>query len=253
MRSLQLALGQSGSVGTVGTKVPLDGHLWHVIEALAFLVMSLGGIWVSEVVQNRRKAAEGEYGRFEWSSLHSYAGAPAVGGLAPSGSVRPTSEGARSRMALLPLVGLGSIAAASVHYVVMPHHFEEGTIYGCFFAVTATLQVIYGLLTLARPSRPLIAVGLVGNMAVIILWLITRTNGIPLGPAAGSTETVGGLDVLATMFETIIVLGSVALLWRWRESTGAALRPSRWVWQIWLFIVAAPLAIAMTAVVQPPS
>ncbi len=115
---------------------------------------------------------------------------------------------------MLPLVGLGSLAAASVHYVVMPHHFEEGTIYGCFFAVAATLQVVFGLLTLARPSRPLIAAGLVGNVAVIILWLITRTVGIPLGPAAGSTEAVGGLDVLATMFEIIIVLGSVSLLSR---------------------------------------
>jgi hypothetical protein len=251
---MTLALGRSGALGAAGTRAPLGGHVWHVVEAFAFLAMSLGGVWVSEVVQSRRKAAAGELGRLEGSSFNAYVGGAAAGARAPSGLVGATSEGTTQlQIALLLLVGLGSIAAASVHYVVMPRHFEEGAVYGCFFAVAATLQLIFGLLTLARPSRPLIAVGLVGNMVVIILWLMTRTVGIPLGPAAGSTEAVRGLDILATMFETIIVLGSVALLWRWREPTRASLRPSTWAWQIWIFIAAAAVGIALTTVVQPPS
>jgi hypothetical protein len=253
VRLLHIALDRGGVLGAAETKAPLGGHLWHVIEALAFMVMSLGGIGVSEVVQNRRKAAAGDFGRLQGSFRNAYGAAAAVGGPSTWGLAGPTSKGTTSRTALLPIVGLGSLAAASVHYVVMPRHFAEATIYGCFFMVAATVQVIFGLLTLARPSRPLIAVGLAGNMAVIVLWLITRTVGIPLGPSVGSTEAVGGLDILATIFETIIVVASLTLLWRWREPAPTSLRPSTWAWQIWIFIVAAPLAIAITTVVQPPS
>ena len=176
--------------------IPLGGHLWYVVTAFAFIVISLGGVWLSEVWQRRRKVAGvAGHGPMPW--LASPVGGSAVAASDFVGSVEPGSRGGVSqRSVLLPLVGLGSVAAASVHFVVMPQHFKEATIYGAFFATAATLQVAFALLVLARPSRPLIAVGFVGNLSVIILWLITRTVAIPLGPAAGSTEAVGGLDIL---------------------------------------------------------
>ena len=48
-------------------------------------------------------------------------------------------------------------------------------------------------------------------MAVAILWLVTRTTGIPLlGPHAGEVEGVGALDLACTLAE----LGVVATLGR---------------------------------------
>jgi hypothetical protein len=79
------------------------------------------------------------------------------------------------------------MAAAAVHFVVMPGHFEAAIVYGTFFAVTATVHLLYSVWLLIRPSRPLLMAGAVGNAAVTLLWLLTRTVGIPFGPGAGTT------------------------------------------------------------------
>jgi hypothetical protein len=152
---------------------------------------------------------------------------------------------------LLPLVGLASAAAASVHLVVMPTHFHEAVLYGTFFALAAALQLGFAALTLARPSRALFVVGLLGNLSVVILWLMTRVVAIPLGPAAGTTESFGGLDVLATTFEVAIVAGSIALLRR--PSQHPALRPSTWSRVVWALVALAPVAIVATTWIAPPS
>jgi hypothetical protein len=62
VRSPQLGLVSLAAVTGAGSHVPLDGHLWHVIEALGFLVVTLGGIWVSEVVKRRRRAGSDRAG-----------------------------------------------------------------------------------------------------------------------------------------------------------------------------------------------
>jgi hypothetical protein len=227
---------------------PLGGHLWHVVEASVFLVGSLGGIWFSEVVHRRRSAAGPR-----WYASPSAAGAGGSTIAIHAGFPAVTREPRDMwRSALLPLVGIGTAAAASVHFVVMPHHFEEGTIYGVFFAATATLQVAFALLVLMRPSRPLLAVGLFANFAVVVLWLFTRTVGIPLGPDAGGTEAVGGLDILATAFELTVVGASAMLLWR-KAPFRAALHPSGWAPGIWVFLVGAVGAVVSTTLVWPPS
>ncbi|HXW34393.1 MAG TPA: hypothetical protein VEJ87_07420 [Acidimicrobiales bacterium] len=48
-------LGSLSALAASGSHVPLGGHLWHALAALGFLVVTLGGIWVSEVVQRRRR------------------------------------------------------------------------------------------------------------------------------------------------------------------------------------------------------
>ncbi|HVS69015.1 MAG TPA: hypothetical protein VHE56_10715 [Mycobacteriales bacterium] len=154
------------------------------------------------------------------------------------------------RGAALPLVGLGSAAAACVHFVVMPEHFREATIYGLFFAIAATMQLGFAVLTLARPSRSLVRAGLAGNASVVLLWLCTRTLAIPLGPAAGTTEAVSGLDVLATSFELVIVAAAITTLRRGNPIP--SLRPSTWSPSVWAFLVVAATAIPITTMTWPP-
>jgi hypothetical protein len=46
----------------------------------------------------------------------------------------------------------------------------------------------------------------------VILWLVTRTLGIPLlGPHAGDVEEVGALDLFCTLAEVCVVFGLGAL------------------------------------------
>lgn len=223
-----MSIGQSAIVAVAavtGRSPRPTNHVWHILEALGFLVVSLGGIAFAEYVQARKRAA-----------------GPRVG--------RPSSD--RRAATLLPLVALAGVGAAAVHVVVMPEHFEEAVSYGMFFAFAATAQLLYSAWLLVRPSRALLAVGAVGNLAIVALWLVTRLIGVPLGPGAGTTEEIGGLDLLATGFELTVVIGAIVLIRR-RLPIARALHPMTWSPVIWTLAPAAVLAVSVTAVIQPPS
>ena len=108
-----------------------------------------------------------------------------------------------------------SLLAAGVHLWVVPEHFEEWWGYGTFFLVLAAAQGVYALGLLRSVSLPFLLLGVAGNLAVVILWLVTRTSGVPLlGPHAGEVEGVGVLDLACTLAEVGIVAGLGALAMR---------------------------------------
>jgi manganese oxidase len=105
-----------------------------------------------------------------------------------------------------------SLLAAIIHLWVIPEHLEEWWGYGVFFLGAALAQGLYALILLRRSDRALLLAGVAGNLAIMILWLVTRTTGIPfLGPHAGETEEVGALDLLCTLAEFGVVVGLGAL------------------------------------------
>jgi hypothetical protein len=247
----------------------LAGHGWHTIEALGFLITSLGGIAAAEYVQARARRARVIDERVHSTAnastrttqlVAASAGISSSVGLLPERAVAaaaaapavPIVTHARTRATLLPLVAMAGAAAAAVHFVVMPEHFEEATMYGAFFAAAATSQLLYSVLLLARPSRTLLAAGAFGNVSIALLWLVTRTIGIPLGPAAGSTESFGGLDVLATIFELTAAIGAIVVISS-QLPLLRTIRPSTWSPTIWALGSGAAVAIAATAVISPPS
>ena len=108
-----------------------------------------------------------------------------------------------------------SLVAALIHLRVMPEHFEEWWGYGAFFLVSALAQVLYVPLLLRWPNRMVLLIGVGGNLAIVLLYLLTRTAGVPLfGPEAGEVEGVGFIDVCATTSELGIVAALGALLLR---------------------------------------
>ena len=126
-----------------------------------------------------------------------------TGGLAP-GLSRPVLYAAAAL----------SLVAALIHLWVMPEHFREWWGYGAFFLASAVAQVLYVPLLLRRPSRKILLLGVGGNLAIVSLYLLTRTVGIPLfGPHAGEVEGAGFMDLCATSSELGIVaaLGAVLL------------------------------------------
>ena len=107
-----------------------------------------------------------------------------------------------------------SLLAALVHLWAMPEHFEEWWGYGMFFLVSAVAQGAYAAALLRWPSRPLLLLGVGGNLSIVALYLVTRTVGIPFfGPHAGEEEGIGAADLSATAaeFALIAVLGAVLL------------------------------------------
>lgn len=88
--------------------------------------------------------------------------------------------------------------------------------YGLFFLVTTIAQALYAVILLRWPGQRLLLAGILDNSAIILLYLLTRTVGIPFfGPEAREIEEVGLLDVGATVAEAVLVVTlGVLLLWR---------------------------------------
>jgi manganese oxidase len=106
-----------------------------------------------------------------------------------------------------------SLVAALVHLWAMPEHFEGWWGYGAFFLFVAIAQGFYGVALLRWSEPPFFLLGVTGNLAVVVLYVVTRTLGVPFfGPHAGEVEEIGGLGLSATMVELALVVALAALL-----------------------------------------
>jgi hypothetical protein len=110
------------------------------------------------------------------------------------------------------VVALLSIGAAVIHFAVVAEHFDEWWLTGLFFLGLGVFQLAWAVLVLAAPSRLLYLVGAVANALVVVLWIVSRTSGVPVGPGAGEAEPVALPDTLATAFEIVLVAVLVLLL-----------------------------------------
>lgn len=131
---------------------------------------------------------------------------------------------------LLRGAAFASLAAGMIHGLNIQEHLNEWWGYGLFFLFAAAAQVVYGLVLLVRPwqydetggrrdgsrySRRFYLAGIATNCFFILLYLVTRTVGVPLlGPAAGRVETVTVLGVLTKLAEAALVACLLTLLRR---------------------------------------
>ena len=104
-----------------------------------------------------------------------------------------------------------AIAAGVIHAVAAVGHVEH-PLFAAFFAVLAVAQCTWGALVYRGADRRLLVAGAWGSGAVALLWLVTRTVGLPFGPHSGSPEPIGALDVLATIDEQVVVAIVIGLL-----------------------------------------
>ena len=131
--------------------------------------------------------------------------------------------------------GILNLVAGAGHVGVTADHFAEWVGYGLFFLAAATGQVVLGLALLTRAINPtdsgpkwrtlqqwMYATGAIGNAVIIVMYIVTRTVGIPwVGPAQGEVEAPAVYDVVVTLAEVVAVF-LLVLLWR---SARRALRP----------------------------
>ena len=109
-------------------------------------------------------------------------------------------------------VSLLSAGAGAIHFAVIQSHFEEYWVFGTFFAVFAWLQILWALLLIGRPTRPVALAGIVINGVIAAVWVVSRTVGIPLGPESGTPEMAEYIDVISTVLEVLAIVGASALL-----------------------------------------
>lgn len=103
--------------------------------------------------------------------------------------------------------------AALIHAVEAPRHFAEWWGYGLFFVVMALGQAALAVVLLLRPRRGnrwISAAGIAGNLGIAVLYMVTRTVGIPLvGPEAGEVEAFDRSGLVATLIELALVIALV--------------------------------------------
>jgi hypothetical protein len=105
-----------------------------------------------------------------------------------------------------------SLVAGWIHLVVVERHFQEWWGYGAFFLAAAAGQLLFTVLLLRRTWSWLPLAGIAGNVAIIGMYVLSRTNGPPLGPHSGRPEDAGPLDLVATAAEFGVIVALVALL-----------------------------------------
>ena len=104
------------------------------------------------------------------------------------------------------------MGAAFVHFGVMGDHFDFAVAHGTFFAAAAWIQLGFALGLVLRPSRRLLQAIIVVNAAIVGTWIMARTVGAPFGTPDWEPQPVGFADVLSTVFESLVIAGSVAVL-----------------------------------------
>lgn len=117
--------------------------------------------------------------------------------------------------------GFASLGAGLIHLAVVREHAAQWWVFGMFFAALGVLQILWALAAWARENAPARRTMIGLTLGVIALWALTRTTGLPVGPAAGAAERVGRADLLAVVLEACVVLTLVAAGRRHAASTTA--------------------------------
>jgi hypothetical protein len=105
-----------------------------------------------------------------------------------------------------------SALAGGIHLVATPEHLSVWWAYGAFFIAAAVGQLAFAVLVALRPSTPVLVAGVAGNVLLLGTYVLSRTNGVPLGPHAGKAETAGLLDVVSAVAEVGVIICALALM-----------------------------------------
>jgi FtsP/CotA-like multicopper oxidase with cupredoxin domain len=151
---------------------------------------------------------------------------------------RPTFGGVRLYSAALLTLG-----AAFVHLAVAPEHLREYLPFGIFFLAVGCAQIVLAVELVMRPTRRLALLMAAGSAALVALWFVSRTRGLPIGPTPGKPEDVGLADIICNILEMVSTLLFLAL---------AAWPARRTVRRIWLIglgsIPSMAMSLALTSV-----
>lgn len=102
------------------------------------------------------------------------------------------------------------VGAAAIHLAVVPEHLTEWTAAGAFFLVLAVAELVAAAGVLRRLRGDLrLVVGV--SVVPLLLWLVSRTVGMPIGPDPGTPEAVGPSDVVCCLLEAAALVAVAAL------------------------------------------
>jgi hypothetical protein len=118
-----------------------------------------------------------------------------------------------SRVGVLRLALVaGLVGSAAIHAAVIREHLSEWPAAGVFFVLLAAAEVAVAAIILVRPHRSTLLGAAAVSIGPLLIWLCSRTVGMPFGPAAGTPEGVGVPDVVAGVLEVSTLVVDLLLL-----------------------------------------
>jgi len=126
----------------------------------------------------------------------------------------PLRVGRNARIVLAAL----SAGAGVIHLALVPSHWGTSVAEGLGFALVGWFQLIFAAWVLVRPGRPLLAAGVIVNVAALVAWSVSRTLGLPFGDHAGHAENFGFVDGVCVAFEAVLAIAAAGL---WAQSRTA--------------------------------
>lgn len=129
------------------------------------------------------------------------------------------------------VAALISAGVGAVHLSVAVEHLGHWWVYGAFFLAVGVFQFGFAAVLLRRPTWPVALTGIVVNVCIVLVYVVSRTVGLPIAPPEGSEghdagpagqsahgggignpEGVGALDLAATAGELVLIALLVTLL-----------------------------------------
>ena len=137
-------------------------------------------------------------------------------------AVRPSRVDHLARRGSTPMAFAAalSLSAAIAHLDGVVVHGRVWWAYGAFFLATGVLQVALAGLLWWRPRAWMALIAIPGNLAIVAMYVYTRTNGPPLGPHVGRPESPELLGMTTCAAELAVAVILLRLL---GERTGRAM------------------------------
>jgi hypothetical protein len=132
--------------------------------------------------------------------------------LEPGPDDAPVSPQSRARTDQWLLAAL-LLGAGTIHVAMAPSHLGESALEGAGFLAAAWVQLALGVAVLLRaPSRRLLLAVAGTSVALIAVWLVSRTAGLPFGAHAGHAESISVVDGVCVALEAVAGLVAAAKL-----------------------------------------
>jgi hypothetical protein len=99
-----------------------------------------------------------------------------------------------------------SLLAAWIHFAYVASHWRNWWAYGLFFLAVGVFQGLCVPAILRWPRSTWVALaGIGGNLAIVAMYVWSRTIGIPMGPHYGVVEKTGAIDLACTASQIAIM------------------------------------------------
>jgi hypothetical protein len=167
---------------------------------------------------------------------------------APAAPIRRPSSFEVVRVLLIASL----LGGAALHAAVVREHVDHWPAAGLFFVVLAASGLVVGAALLRRVNAQLLLAALALSVGPLLVWLVSRTAGLPFGPEAWEPEQVGLTDSAAGLLE-LAAAGAALILLRASPQLRARAKPAA-AQLVGLVLIAVVTALGVTsAAVAPPA